>query len=433
MYNRAVALLWVLDKTRNRPIVRCSGVTLRCLSLFLAVAANFGVFAKERSAEIHPFTVAEEIGVAHFGDPYMLKTQAITESPNGKYVAIETERGLLQVNRVEDELRIYSMEALRSFLELHVQRSVPRPLWAIRESTYSGGPLIQQIGWLRNSSGVTFLLTNSNGQNQLVVALIKARTVKYLTADAQDVMSYDVRDLTHYVYAVRDLASWRRAARDRSAASFDATGRSLYDLLFPLDEYPRSAQWRETRSQLWAAVGGARQPVLNRKTGKTVVLFQEGQWAMRLAPDGYMLETVMPVQQIPLSWRGAYQPPFRGSPNSLRPGRQNLDGLLGERLVSEYVNIDLKTGRIRPHWSAYGRIRRMVGWGDGSKRVGSRWGGSYIARYLCDRWLGVSSARAVRGCCDYFIKTSSMRDALYECPRQFCRRAFGCKQRPVCW
>lgn len=347
MENGPVVSLRILAPTVDLRTCGRSGVLQVRLSLFLLVVASFGVFATAHGAGLNRFTVAEEVGMAHFGDPYMLETRAITESPSGKYVAVEIERGVLKTNRVEDELRIYSMEALRNSLERPLYGADPRPLRAIREATYSVGPLIKQIGWLRNSSGVTFLLTNSSGQNRLVVALIKSSTIKTLTLRGQDVTSFDVVDLSHYAYTTRVVTSKRRRLAI-GAPSVDVTGRSLYDLLFPPEEYPQSAQWRETRGQLWAAIGGAPRPVLNPQTHKATVLFQQGQWAMRLAPDGHTLETVLPVQQVPLSWQSEYAPAFKGSPFAIHGGRQNLEVSEGEFLVGNYVSMDLRTGRSLP-------------------------------------------------------------------------------------
>jgi dipeptidyl aminopeptidase/acylaminoacyl peptidase len=387
-------------------MARRASLLWMCLLVVPVVSVNFGVFANERRAQAVPFTVVQEIGVAHFGDPYMLQTRAITESPNGMYIAVDIERGLLKTNRVQDELRLYSMDALRSSLKWHARRPAPPPLWTIRESTYSVGPLIKEIGWLRNSSGVTFLLTDTGGRNRLVVAIIKARTVSVLTARGQDVMSFDVRDLSHYAYTIRDTRSLRRPAADRSAASVDVTGLSLYSLVFPFEEYPRAVQWRETRGELWAATGGAPRAVLNPQTHKAVVLFQEGQWAMRLAPDGRTLETVMPVQQVPLSWSSEYLPPSKDSPYSIRPGPQNLDTSGGEFLVGDYVSVDLESGRVQPLTGA--PTGASAGWWGGEMARGA-WAGDGRAVILPGTFVTGAARQVGRQPCIAVVMIPSKR------------------------
>src|SRR5882762_10207522 len=51
-----------------------------------------------------PFTVAEEIGLAHFGDPYGWQTEDVEFSPDGKYFTVCTECGRLDLNRPESSL-----------------------------------------------------------------------------------------------------------------------------------------------------------------------------------------------------------------------------------------------------------------------------------------------------------------------------------------
>ena len=48
------------------------------------------------------FTVADEIGIAHFGDPYYGEAEVLLFSPDGNYFAVDTERGRLELNQVED-------------------------------------------------------------------------------------------------------------------------------------------------------------------------------------------------------------------------------------------------------------------------------------------------------------------------------------------
>src|SRR5713101_4374672 len=86
-----------------------------CLSFLVSVSA-----AAQQTLTQRPFTVKDEIGLAHFGDPYTGQLdRPILVSPDGKMAAVHTERGLVKENRLEDEVRIYKLEAL--------QRSVNEP------------------------------------------------------------------------------------------------------------------------------------------------------------------------------------------------------------------------------------------------------------------------------------------------------------------
>src|SRR5882762_154713 len=67
-------------------------------------------------AEARPFTVADDIELSRFGDPNGGQAEAVRLSPSGDSVAVYTERGRIDVNRPEGELRIYRMHDIGEFL-----------------------------------------------------------------------------------------------------------------------------------------------------------------------------------------------------------------------------------------------------------------------------------------------------------------------------
>src|SRR5260221_11137064 len=62
------------------------------------------------------FTVSDHIEVAHFGDPYTLKADPVSFSPDGQYFAVDSERGLVTQDRPESTIRVYRTEDIRKFL-----------------------------------------------------------------------------------------------------------------------------------------------------------------------------------------------------------------------------------------------------------------------------------------------------------------------------
>src|SRR5947199_3051881 len=80
------------------------------------------------------FTVADEIGIAHFGDPYYGEAEVLLFSPDGNYFAVDTERGRLELNQVEDSLRFYRTKDIQSFLQQSDQSQPPSPVWVVVRS-----------------------------------------------------------------------------------------------------------------------------------------------------------------------------------------------------------------------------------------------------------------------------------------------------------
>src|SRR6266566_7420514 len=74
-----------------------------------------------------PFTVADEIGLTLFNSPGNGPTE-VHFSPDGNYFAVWTERGRLDVNRVEDSLRFYRSRDVENFLERSNESQPPSPV-----------------------------------------------------------------------------------------------------------------------------------------------------------------------------------------------------------------------------------------------------------------------------------------------------------------
>jgi dipeptidyl aminopeptidase/acylaminoacyl peptidase len=175
-----------------------------------------------------------------------------------------------------------------------------------------------------------------------VVAELQPKTLTPLSDPAQDVTGFDLVDRTHFVYAARDPLVWTSAV-DRRSAEAVLTGKTLTELIFPVDLYPSSSRYYE-RSQLWAAQGGSVH-LVKRESGEPWALFAEGLRTLQLSPDGQTLLTVEAMAHVPEFWPHAYPSSMPGSAYGVRAGDQNLGALSGSRYVSRYVLVDLTTGR----------------------------------------------------------------------------------------
>jgi dipeptidyl aminopeptidase/acylaminoacyl peptidase len=286
-----------------------------------------------------PFTITDEIGLAHFGDPNYGKTAAITLSPDRRSVAVHAERGLLSQNLVEDELRVYDIAALHEYVLHPKQERAPAPIWSVRESTYREGALITNIRWMPDSRGLAFLLKTAQGKNQLVFSDLRHGALTSLSGDGQDVIAFDVRDAIHYVYAVRSPLG--NTHSDHRAAAVE-TGRSLMDVLFPED-----IENLADRSVLWAADGASPQMIANPNDHLPIVLYQEGQIVLALSPDGHTVATALPVSDVPKRWEELYPAPYPEFAYRIHAGHQDLNANFGHKLVSKYVAIDLHDGKVR--------------------------------------------------------------------------------------
>jgi len=294
------------------------------------------------------FTVADDIGLAHFGYPYGTGlVDAVTFSPDGRYFVVDTERGLLDRDRPESTLRIYTIGNIRRFLLRSEMSGEPSPPWTFRKSTNKDGPIITHIRWLADSSGVAFLAKTASGNDELFLADLKTKTVHALTPDNEHVTSFDIRDREHLVYSVLSPIVGQKALADSKATSIVGTGRGyIGTLVFPENLYPARSRFHDL-SELWAVENGKRFRVHFQSSGRPILLHSYGQSVIALSPDGRFVVTALTVDLIPREWETQYAPSLTYSWIRIRAGRQDPEALDGYGYVSEFVVIELSTGKVK--------------------------------------------------------------------------------------
>ena len=293
-----------------------------------------------------PFTVADDIALSHFGDVYTGETEAITFSPDQKYVIVESERGLLAADRSESTLRIFRSDEIGNFV-LHPQTPA-KPIWILKKSSCKDGPVISHIRWMADASGFAFLLKTRSGNRQLFLADLATKGILALTPEDQDVTVFDIRDRRNLVYGVLSAAIGREASQEVSAPAIVGTGRSLPDLLFRADKYPSlMSKWHDF-SDLWAVQEGKRFQVKEHTSTEPVHLYWEGLRTLSLSPDGRSIVVALAVPRVPLEWELSYLPPVASYPYRVKAGLQDLSAFDGYQYISQFVQIELAAGRVRP-------------------------------------------------------------------------------------
>lgn len=337
--------MWLLfSKPRFKPERHCTLFVMKMAALIPILAI---VFLSGNIAEIamaqevkRPFTVAEEIGITLFGTPNGGDPE-IRFSPNGKYVAVWSERGSLELNQVEDSLRFYYSRDLEDFIARTAPSKPPSAMWIVTRFGKEG-PVVNDWRWLADSTGIAYLERASDSHQQLVLADVRSKEITILTSTSERVKAFDICDRQHYVYTVVDPSLRQRIRNERRAPAIVGTGLSSYQLLFP--DSPVAREMSSSRDDLRAVVNGKRFEV--KKHGASIgfeSLFGED---LALSPDGQSLVTMMTVPEVPPSWETLYPPPVSSSPYRIHSVRRNLQSDSYEGAVHVYVRIDLQTGLI---------------------------------------------------------------------------------------
>ena len=317
-------------------------LTWKALRWLCLLAMLPGIAIAPRCEAQRPFTVADDIALTYFGDPFLDKAEPIIPSPDGRYFVVHTERGRLDINRPESTLRVYKSAELRDFL-IHPEKTIePSPAWTFSRATYKDGPVITKLRWLRDSSGFAFLLTLESGDDQLFLADLRTRTIRPLTPEGEHVTGFDIRDASHFVYTVLSPAIRERIAAEKSAVSVVGTDRKMTSLLSP----EIALKWHD-RSELWAVIDNKRHRVEDKADHLPLAIHWRGQLALALSPDGHTLLTALTVPSIPSQWPTLYPPPYPGDAHHINPGPQDPETFDGWFDVARYTLIDLATDSIR--------------------------------------------------------------------------------------
>jgi dipeptidyl aminopeptidase/acylaminoacyl peptidase len=282
-----------------------------------------------------PFTVADEIGLTLFSKPAG-EPPEIHFSPDGKYFAVWSERGRLELNRVEDSVRFYRSQDVKTFLEHSDELSNPSPIWVVTLATDKEGPIITKWRWLADSTGVAFLERTEDKKRRLMLSDIRAKITKPLTQTMEDVKDFDICDPKHYVYSVVDTTARKKWQEQLQKPAIVGTGLRLNVFLFP-DARIATDQF-STRSSLWVVVGRKRFHVRD-DYGQ---ISEIGDFA--LSSDGRFLAAKLPVADVPSSWEALYPPPAASARTRVSAGHHDLQS----SPVHQYVRIELQTGVVQP-------------------------------------------------------------------------------------
>jgi len=313
--------------TRKHIFARCGGVRIFLLSLLLAVSSR---------ALGRPFSVSDDIRLTYI--------DAVTFSPDNRYFVAFSQHGRIDLDRPESCLRIYRSEDIRQMLSDR-QSKARRPIWNLCRAVYGEGPNIQDVRWLRDSTGLVFLGKTASGGERLFLAEVSTRKLEPLTPEGQDVTGFDVRTREQFVYTALSPLVRQSLMRQDTSPAIVGTGKALSRLV-PLARDRPSDVWENDLSELWAFDHGKRFAVLDRSTGRPLPIHLEGVRSLALSPNGRTVVTAVTVKLVPAQWESLFPAPFSSSPYRIRAGEQNPNALAGQRDVSQYVLVTIATGRV---------------------------------------------------------------------------------------
>jgi len=339
----AFALLWSLDLT---PSARASDDS-------------------SKEAGVRRFTVRDSIEMSRFA---RIDYEPVP-SPDGRYVAVVTSRGLVANDEVESTLRVFAMSAVRKGLGGEGNRANPAPRvvakfaampQAIYDAPYE--PIISNVQWAQDSSGLLFLVQDASGKHQIYRAALGEAKAVAMTPPDEDVTEFDssAGTIAYRVESRPDPGRGEPINRD----AWDVTGVALRAILFPNEQTNFFAR----NSTLWFRREGRNRPVLDPVSHTPLRLWNYPPpiWnPLSISPDGTSVVALLPVDRVPSSWE---RYPAGSTNLVIHSGDPRLVSESNPSRLTEYGLIDLTTGRSRPivnapnGWAVGYSIRNRAVW-----------------------------------------------------------------------
>jgi dipeptidyl aminopeptidase/acylaminoacyl peptidase len=353
----------------------------RLILLCLVLAA---LLSRQAHGQQNSFSVKNDIAMVRFDDPSEEANVSTQDcdlySPDRKYVAVVTTKGLLATDQVQSSISVFDLRAVERFLQspshLRPRPRVVATVTAIPygEQTTAYAPLIQDIRWSEDSKHLYFRAQNGREGYQVYEAGVGGNAFRILTPSSYDVDRYDLAGNT-IVYTAAPMDAPRPSpGTPINRDALDITGYRLKDILFPGE---MTSYEPHTYSMFVLHLGG--QHSIPRKVpgysvpDTSVYLYT---LPFRLSPDGTRLVSVEPVTgDIPEFWEQYDPVPLlkylrlhSDDPDLTRP-----DNLWRTR---QYALINLASGEktplvAAPHAQALGYFAdaSRVNWSNDERRV----------------------------------------------------------------
>jgi dipeptidyl aminopeptidase/acylaminoacyl peptidase len=303
----------------------------------------------------HAFSVKDDIAMVRFSDPSPEQSDpndsGAKVSPDGRHVAVVTTRGLLDSDQIESTVSVFDLDAVDRFLrDSSCQPPKPRVVATIvarpnREQTIPYAPVVKDLRWAPNAKHLYFRGENSIGAMQLYVVNVDGSGLHSLTPASYSVDRFDITNGTIAYTAAQIGQAHPPQGTSINRDAMAVTGYRLMNILFPGQMVSYDPETFTMESLHPSDSVRAVHQVPGYATPDIPMLLHF--FPFRLSPNGHQLVTIMPVGNVPDSWKN-YEPAPAFEHRRLDRNEPNLtspDNILRPR---QYALIDLKTGKTVP-------------------------------------------------------------------------------------
>lgn len=352
VYLNEVHRLSAFKKYALRATATVAAIVSSLLAVSPCVKPHSAAHRTERSsnASRRYFTVRDSIEMSRFergGKPIF--------SPDGKYFAVVTSRGIIDSDEIESTLRVFKAEDVEKLLKNsdgveHLRATIIARLAAVPKVDYvnSYAPIISNVKWADSSKTLLFLGQNAHKERQLYRASLVQASPRVVTRRGYDVSQFDSHGRT-IAYRAAQTGQSLEIGKPINADAREINGVPLVSLLFG-----ERAQRYPPYSELWMYRNGRNLRITDPSSKRPVRLSNSpvvypGLNPLSVSPDGHLVVALVAASSIPESWE-SYMPAVPSLKlRSTDPGQ--IEDSNWER-PTEYVLVDLNSGNVKPLLSA---------------------------------------------------------------------------------
>jgi dipeptidyl aminopeptidase/acylaminoacyl peptidase len=212
--------------------------------IYVAIILGIVTACAGASNQVHPFTVKDDIAMVRFSEPFsepdLLGSDIAPQSPDGKYFAVVTSRGLLESDQIESRILIFSRDRVRAFMRSapSSQSFTPRVVATVVGTMRQGGAVpyakvIEDLRWSTDMTRIYFKGVGPSGAYQIYEAKIDGSGFRALTPAKWSVDRYDVqKDTIAYTASLPDTGRIDQGVPINRDA-WMVTGFGIEGILFP--------------------------------------------------------------------------------------------------------------------------------------------------------------------------------------------------------
>lgn len=290
-------------------------------------------------AQQRHFTVPDSIAMQRFTYPDPEISGRVTSfSPDGRFFAVVTTRGLLKENLLESTIWLFDTGAVKEFALHPKPAGLTKPEVLARfkgvNNTEPGDrpAMVCSLRWSKDSRSLFFLGRDGTAEWHLYRADVTRKQIDRLTPIGQEVSSFDFAE-GRIVYAVAQPCPLYPLPR-----VVVGTGLPLHSLM---DTKRRSTCPND--DELWVVEGGHARPVTDPLTKQIErINTHYGKTLLTISPSGRYAIAARAVTEIPREW--ARYDPGAGISRIVAVSPERLKLAYDIDVPEEMVLIDLETG-----------------------------------------------------------------------------------------